>query len=236
MAAYTARGLKEGWLQRDELTAVASSQEKEQEALTASAEVLRRPLLGAYILGAAFLARGNPKIARGDHYPVSDVAQVFREPPRSSEQVLHPEKYWDAQRRDEPIHLKPPDLAPLLGKEWSGDAAGNFGELFVGLLVGASTPSEWSDAALRTESWTNDAASGWGGDAWSLWINGDAAILAIATLWDSGRDAREFARAASDNPRLVVERDGRRVAVLAGDLDRITTKAALARVLRTPVE
>jgi hypothetical protein len=232
MAAYTARGLKEGFLAREDLGAVATSQVEEVKRLAASSDVLRRPLLGAYILGASFLAHGDVAVVRGTSYPVANVERAFREPPASSEQLLHPEKYWDPRKRDEPKPVAAPDLfAALPG--WTGEANGRFGELFLGLLVGAQTPGAWSEDALAGAAWTNEAASGWGGDAWSLWTRGDEAVLAAVTEWDTARDAKQFARAAEANPRLRIVRKKQRVAFVAGDLGAVDS-AQLLRILAAP--
>lgn len=125
-----------------------------------------------------------------------------------------------------------PDLAPVLGEGWRQEAGGRFGELFLGLLVGAPTPSEWNEAALLSTAWTNEAASGWGGDAWTLWVRGGDAVLTLVTVWDSNRDARQFDKAAARNPKLRVARRGARVAVVAGDLARIPVDDALRGLLR----
>ena len=60
-----------------------------------------KPLLGIYLQGQAFLRRQERlRIFGGGRAGVEDIERAFREPPRSTEQVLHPEKYWDDARRD----------------------------------------------------------------------------------------------------------------------------------------
>src|SRR4029453_19272626 len=93
-------------------------------------------------------------------------------PPRSAEQVLHPEKYFADER---PRVVEPPP-AP------SGStlvAEGVLGELLMRTLLEGQ----------------ESAAAGWGGDAYRLWDTGGGALLVWRTVWDGPEDGREFAAA-----------------------------------------
>jgi hypothetical protein len=173
------------------------------ERLDAMPALLRRQLLGPYALGPAFLARG-------------DVDAAWARPPRSSEQILHPEKYWDPARRDDPKRVTIPNPSRRLGKGWKQAGSGVLGELTIGGLVGV-TPPQAADLAAGGVPWTNAAASGWGGDRFELWTKGDDSIVLLATLWDTEKDAEEFAAALPrKTDALAFRREGARVGIVAG--------------------
>jgi hypothetical protein len=115
--------------------------------------------------------------------------QAFRkDPPRSSEQILHPEK-WHG-RRDDPITVEWPDLAGAL-PGFVKAAEGEMGELTIRILLRESLKDEARAAA---------AAAGWGGDRFAVYQKegekGGRRLLAWITEWDSPEDAAEFAAAA----------------------------------------
>src|SRR5262249_53334103 len=155
--------------------------------------------IAAYLRGEGFLVHfAGMNIAM--KAPTSgDIRQAFEHPPRSSEQVLHPEKYWDSAQRDEPRRVElelsklPPDWK-LLGED-------TLGELYPALVpapfdqrkaVGAKDP-----VPVLSIGYTNKAAEGWGGDRGVLLGKGDAGVLWLVTAWDTPKDAGEFLDAAS---------------------------------------
>jgi hypothetical protein len=95
-------------------------------------------------------------------------------PPVSTEQILHPEAYFDADQPDK-VAVR---AGAVLGKGWSRARTGTWGELQTRELLGSSK-----------------AAAGWGGDRYDLWRSdagvGDA--LVMRWRWDTRRDEREFA-------------------------------------------
>lgn len=185
------------------------------DRLNAMPAVMRRQLLGPYVLGMAFLEHGGVE-PRPKGFPRREVDAAWAHPPRSSEQILHPEKYWDPERRDEPKRVSIPNPSRRLGRGWTRADSGVLGELILGSLVGAKTP-EASDLAASRFSWTNAAASGWGGDRFELWTKGDEAVVLLASVWDTEGDAVEFETAV---PRageaLAIRRSGTRVGIVAG--------------------
>lgn len=160
-------------------------------ALAAAPPFLWKPMMGAYLQGQAFLDAGR---SSGDA-----VQFAFVDPPRSSEQILHPEKYW-TEERDEPLEVafdleRAPDGWTVLGED-------TLGEL---LLSVATTPAEertgldlGSAAALLAIRYTNEAASGWGGDRVVLLGRGDERRLQLVSVWDSALDAQEFGAALEE--------------------------------------
>jgi len=110
-ATYVAKGIAAGTLTQDQLGAMSGGVESVR--LDAMPEALRRQLLGPYVLGVAFLAQGN-------------VDTAWERPPRSSEQILHPEKYWNPKLRDEPKGVTIPDPKRILGEGWTRAGSGGW--------------------------------------------------------------------------------------------------------------
>jgi hypothetical protein len=166
----------------------------------------------------SFLLRGDPgALVAG--FPTEDVNECDLKGPTSSEQILHPEKYWDPEQRDDPIELPPFDAERVMGRRWKRVAFGNLGEILIGLMAGAPTPpglrgmSEPDPAA-----WTNSAAAGWGGDRWELWRRGDRTAVLLLSEWDTPEDADEFANALTPGAGIEWRLRGKRVAIVAGDV------------------
>jgi hypothetical protein len=111
------------------------------------------------------------------------VDQAYADPPVSTEQILHPERY----PKDTPRNPDLPDLAPTLGPGWTTDDTGVLGE-WRSLLV--------LESFLGTEEAVL-AASGWDGDRYALLSGpeGSRTALVLLTRWDTVRDAHEFSGA-----------------------------------------
>ena len=164
------------------------------EQLKEAPTFLWKPLIGAYLKGQAFLA-GHPD---GMEIPAA-IRRAFEKPPRSSEQVLHPDKYWDDAQRDEPRHVRFERAALPAGWEVRGE--NGLGELGLGFVVeplksrgGVANPF-----ALMAPRLTWEASEGWGGDRWILLARGEEdRVLVLATVWDTPEDAREFSAAVEE--------------------------------------
>jgi hypothetical protein len=114
--------------------------------------------------------------------PAVRLDELFRRPPQSSEQVLHPEKYLSGESPRE-VEL---DLENFADEGWRATATTPLGEIGVRglLLAGVNT-----DEARR-------AAAGWGGDrSFVFEREGHAPLFVWRTVWDTPRDAQEFFRA-----------------------------------------
>ncbi len=147
---------------------------------------LRRLISFPYNEGAQFAAE---LYVQNDDF--SAVNAAFHEPPNSTEQVIHPEKYGV----DEPVEVSIADLAPILsdttGDEWTEVDRSVFGELQFRALLGREDGGGGNTAAV--------AAAGWGGDEYSLLYSaatGDA--LVSVSVWDTPKDADEFWEAIRD--------------------------------------
>jgi hypothetical protein len=212
-AVYVSKGIAAGRLDPEKVG--SAGQTVPTERLNAMPEVLRRQLLGPYVLGMTFLARGRPEDLQAG-FPKDDVDAAWARLPRSSEQILHPEKYWNPSRRDDPKPVAIPKPSALLGKGWARSGTGVLGEITLGCLVGAKTP-ESAELASAAVPWTNAAASGWGGDRYEVWTKGDSTVVLLATVWDTETDAVEFAAALPrDRANFAFRRAGAQVAIVAG--------------------
>ncbi len=121
-------------------------------------------------------------------YPAINAA--FANPPQSTEQILHPEK-WAS--REPPIEVKlPADLPAKLGAGWSFGLQDTFGEHQLGVWITAEAPS----AGLPAPS--PASVAGWGGDRVALLDGPDGKwAVVFRTEWDTDADAAEFETAAA---------------------------------------
>lgn len=167
------------------------------EAMGDAPPFVWKPLLSSYLSGQSFLQRGY-RIRKRAGKTLSDVIdEAFRRPPASTEQVLHPDKYWKESERDAPRTIV--QALDELPAEWQVRSQRVLGELVLALV--AATPEErapidmTNQLAMAFMKYTSDAAEGWGGDSLALLSRGDARIAHAVTLWDTEKDAREFAAA-----------------------------------------
>ena len=123
------------------------------------------------------------------------VNAAYADPPVSTEQILHPEKYLD---RDDPTPVTIPDLAAVLGPEWSILDSNTLGEFTIVQLLADLQPGEGLNlitGGFRFPIPALNAAAGWDGDQYALWVNGEEDLLRFDSEWDTPQDAAAFARA-----------------------------------------
>jgi len=149
-------------------------------ALQRAPAYLRSTSLFGYQDGLFFVS----SLVRQGGYAAVDAA--FADPPLSTEQVLHPEKYGS---HEAPVAVAlPAGLATTLGAGWTEAGQDTLGELVLRIWL--------SEGGLRAPE-AATAAAGWGGDRVAL-FRGPGGVLALAMLtqWDTAKDADEFATAA----------------------------------------
>jgi hypothetical protein len=216
MTVFIVRQVRAGRLDPAALREFQNTEMGRGERLKAAPLFVQRSVIAPYILGMAFLLRGEMIRMQTGGITPSDIDRAFREPPQSTEQILHPEKYWDPERRDPPRKVALPDLSATLGDGWRLGGTGTLGELTLALVTGLD-PGDPTSPDQPLERWTNAAASGWGGDRWQIYRNGGRAVSVLASVWDSERDAREFAAALRLPAGAAAKRRGAAVVVVAGD-------------------
>ncbi len=216
MSLFLLREVGAGRLTTEAVRELHRSEAQRAQRLVAAPPVLQRGLLASYVLGMAFLLRGDPTRLPGG-LPARDLDRAFRDPPRSTEQVLHPEKYWDDAHRDDPAAVALPDLSALLGDGWTLRGRGNLGELVLATMAGDSALRLDAPELAQPSRWTNAAAAGTAGDVFHHYANDERSVTLLLTRWETERDAAEFQDGLRTVPRARSYRAGSGVVVLAGD-------------------
>ena len=177
---------------------------------------LRDTLLFSYFQGSAFCVSAR----RRGGQTLLDYAYTT-DPPRSTEQILHPEK-WHT-RRDDPVGLRMPDLGGEL-PGYRKAAEGVMGELSLRILL-----REGLREGLKTGA--GGAAAGWGGDRFAVYEREGGRLVAWVSEWDTEADAGEFRSALAGLEGWRVEAAGpRRVVALRGTLAPERWEAVRARL------
>jgi hypothetical protein len=163
--------------QQDYEDLLAAIESYPSDVFNAAPGYLRQDFLFPYDQGLEFVRA----LFRQGGWAAVDAA--YLDPPTTTEQILHPELY----RKEEPLTVEVPDAAGALGEGWHALEAGVLGEWFTQLVLDEEIPS-WE---------AEEAAAGWGGDAYRAYANeaGDQTALVLLTRWDSARDAFEFVEA-----------------------------------------
>jgi len=120
----------------------------------------------------------------------SQVDTAYANPPTSSEQILHPEKYFAGESGQ---LLVDPSLADALGEDWTPLGDGVLGEWMTYLVLAQS-----ANQNLRlTEEVARSAAQGWGGDELQAYERAQDQAITIAQHWamDTEQDADQLAQA-----------------------------------------
>lgn len=142
---------------------------KSMESIGELPPIIIKPLIDSYMKGAVVSMVAYEKGGW------KGVDELYKKPPTSTEQVLHPAEKL-INKREEPKSVTLPALPKgddLIKNVW--------GEL------------QWQ---IYFEQWglkQPDASAGWGGDRYAVIKKEDGTLLgAIATTWDSAKDAKEF--------------------------------------------
>jgi hypothetical protein len=147
--------------------------------------ILRESLIFPYHKGTVFVLH----LTNRSQWKLVD--RAFREPPTSTEQILHPEKYFDKNKLDEPQQVDLPDVAAAVGPGWKRVGYNVMGEFATMILL-----ADYKGASGKT---AQAAAAGWDGDRYAVFESADKRLgLVWMTTWDSEKDAEEFAAAYAD--------------------------------------
>lgn len=193
--------------------------EVESTQFDAAPPIIAETLLFPYEAGLTFVTTLR------DQGGWDAVDAAYADPPMSTEQILHPEKYLD---RDEPTTVTLPDLEAVLEGYQTLDE-NSIGEFQTRIML--QNPGDTGTSET--------AAAGWDGDRYALLASGDDTVLVWETAWDSEEDAEEFTAAlrATDETRFgaAYAADGSTLALTTDDQSaRIETKGTRVRYVLAP--
>jgi hypothetical protein len=182
MLEFAARGMNLDTSKMPEMVAHLGKQMMQMSmastpALQQAPMVLRESLVFPYVAGLEFVS------ARRGNRPWALVNDLFKDPPDSTEQIIHPEKY---EQHERPVAISAAPLTTLPGyTEGRRDVLGEM--LF----------RVWFSGRVA-DTVAAQAAAGWGGDRLVAYSTPGEALPAVVVLsaWDSEQDATEAAEAA----------------------------------------
>jgi hypothetical protein len=145
---------------------------------------VRDLLLFPYVEGLGFIYQFRKR------RPWAAMSAIYSDPPRSTTQILHPEKYFD--RREDPVAVAIPDLSPLLpgSRLVSDDDLGEFS-------LGAVLALHLGDIEGPR------AAAGWRGDRYRIWEDAAGRFTIVYRVIVA---SPQMAAALADQLRASVER------------------------------
>ncbi len=141
-------------------------------AASPAPETLKAALLFPYASGIRFV---HALLRQGGY---AAVTRVFRSPPETTEEVLHPEKLGRKEYRE------------LSESELVAEARG--GTLGYGDTLGEFSISALLASGSSRRELAASAAAGWAGDRAVIVTQGGKENVLWLTRWDSERDAQEF--------------------------------------------
>jgi hypothetical protein len=215
MSLYILDQVQSGKLGLAALAEMQQSEAEKAQKLSQAPAYLQRSLLGPYLLGQAFLLHGNPMQLMS--LQPADIDRAFTDPPVSSEQLLHPEKYWTPGKIDLPARVLLPNVSGMLGPGWKLAATGTLGELTLAVLTGVGPVNMTDPSVAQLAGWTDAAATGWSGDLYHYYVDGEGRGATVAlTAWDSPAEASEFQAALTPVAGRTSYRRGNLVVLMGG--------------------
>jgi hypothetical protein len=179
----------------------ASARAEELKVSAAGASVLTKlklPLLqleiAPYDLGEALV---DALLDKGGQAALD---QAFGDPPRTSEQVIEPSKYFAREARRN-VNPPPADATPF--------KSGVFGEIALQVMLGAANSAKVAEIA----------AAGWAGDWFVAWNESNRSCMRADFVMDSAKDSSELRDALT---RWAQTRPSAKV-TNAGDAVQLTT-------------
>ncbi|MEZ6014236.1 MAG: hypothetical protein R3F49_03925 [Planctomycetota bacterium] len=181
----------------EDVQAMVSAEARRTRATEPLPPFVWKPILGLYTQGQAFLARQARIGPFGAAPRAADVSAALAAPPRTTEELLHPGRYWEPLEREPstPVTFE----IGALPEGWTVVHEDTLGELVLALFL---TPPEQrrglatSPLGIAQIRFTNAAAEGWDGDRVLLARREGAWYVRLVTRWEDADEAREFAAAA----------------------------------------
>jgi hypothetical protein len=155
--------------------AASAAVEGEYKLFATAPAYFRETLVFPYTSGLAFM-QSYRKVHK---WP--EVRKLYEDLPKSTEQILHPEKYLGA--RDDPTEVPAQGVELLPKGSWKSIYSNVMGEFTTQLVL-----KEFLEDGVAEK-----AAAGWDGDLVEL-LRDDSGreALALRSVWDTERDAVEF--------------------------------------------
>jgi hypothetical protein len=175
-ASLTQRRFMSTYYSADDMaTLMQESLKVDSSVLDAVPDVLRESLFFPYNYGEVFVR------ALYDEGGQAAVDAAFANPPVSTEQILHPERY---QSGDAPQIVSLSPLTDTLGPGWRLVYEEVWGEFSTRYYLAQQIAQDEAEAA----------AEGWGGDRYAVHYreSDGGSVLAWRIVWDTPADAEEF--------------------------------------------
>ncbi len=152
----------------------AEFEEMDMSVMDSAPLIIQETLMFPYDEGAVFVEH----LYQQGGWPAVNAA--FAQPPVSTEQILHPERYPE----DIPQVVSLPPLTDTLGNGWHQVDEDILGEFQLGLYLALHEPQQTA----------SQAAAGWDGDRYAVYWNGDETdyVLVMKNVWDDESEADEF--------------------------------------------
>lgn len=159
--------------------------EDELDVLTDAPPIIKHSMIFPYFQGWAFTNRLRSE------FGWAAVDGAYADPPESTEQILHPERYFD--RRDRPVRVTLPP--PPNG--WTAVTDQTLGMFSLRILLGTQLDEE-----------AIDVADAWDGDRYVLWETPGGDALGFVSVWDYEGGASDFEKTYRALLRHRVGEDG----------------------------
>ena len=169
--------LNEYFTEEDWLDYLTESEDYSFDVFNSAPEYIQDSLLFPYLEGADFVD------VIYDEGGFEAIDRAYSEPPTTTEQIYHPEKYIEGEGA---VNVELADISSELGSGWTLDYENVLGEFDVYELF----------KPYLSGSATERAAEGWGGNRYQYYsVDGADKLLIQSYVWDSEKDAEEFVSA-----------------------------------------
>jgi hypothetical protein len=114
------------------------------------------------------------------------VDAAFLNPPVSTEQIMHPDKY----PTDLPENVEMPDFSGVLDGSWEEIDRNVMGEWYTYLILARG----WTDQFMMDDEDSKVAAAGWDGDTYVFYspVGSSDYLFAWRSRWETSQDMNEF--------------------------------------------